>query len=170
MPGPKPVSIELPPCQREALERITRRHLAPQNLLRRVRIVLEASQGRSNTAIADRLQINRDTVITWRRRYAEAQPDLEEVPSEKLGEAIESVLADRPRSGAPPTFSPEEVAQIMALACRDPEETGRPISHWTAGELADEAQKQGIVSTISARTVGRFLKGEGLCGPPPADR
>lgn len=159
MPGPNPVSIELSTREREALNRIVRRQLAPQNLLRRVRIVLEASQGRSNTAIADRLQINRDTVITWRRRYSEAQPDWEEVPSEKLGEVIESVLADRPRSGAPPTFSPEAVAQIMALACRDPEETGRPTSHWTPTELAEEAQKQGIVERISPRTVGRFLKG-----------
>jgi len=159
MPGPNPVSIDLPPRQWEALHRIMRRQLAPQRLVRRARIVLEADQGASNTAIADRLQINRDTVITWRRRYAEAQPDLKDLPSEKLGETIEAVLADRPRSGAPPTFSPEEVAQIMALACRDPEETGRPISHWTPGELADEAQKQSVVETISARTVGRFLKG-----------
>lgn len=161
MTGPKPVFIELPPCQREALKRITRRHLAPQNLLRRVHIVLEANRGRSNTAIAERLAINRDTAATWRRHYAEAQPDLEEAPSEKLGEAIELVLADRPRSGAPPTFSSEEVAQIMALACRDPEETGRPISHWTSGELADEAQKQGIVSRDCVDDLGpqgrRFL-------------
>jgi putative transposase len=159
MPGPNPVSIDLSPRQREALNRITRRQLAPQNLLRRVRIVLEASEGRSNMAIAERLRVNRDTVITWRRRYAEAQPDLEETPSEKLSGAIESVLADRPRSGAPPTFSAEEVAQIMALACRDPEETGRAVSHWTPTELAEEARKQGIVETISPRTVGRFLKG-----------
>lgn len=159
MPGPNPISIDLSPRQREALNRITRRQLAPQNLLRRVRIVLEAGQGRSNTAIADRLQINRDTVITWRRRYAEAQPDLEKTPPDRLGGAIESVLADRPRSGAPPTFSAEEVAQIMALACRDPGETGRAVTHWTPTELAEEARKQGIVEAISPRTVGRFLKG-----------
>lgn len=159
MPGPNPVSIDLSPRQREALHRMMRRQLAPQRLVRRARIVLEADQGASNTAIADRLQINRDTVITWRRRYAEAQPDLKDLPPEKLGAAIEALLADQPRSGAPPTFSAEEVVQIMALACRDPQTTGRPISHWTSAELADEAQKQGIVEIISSRTVGRFLKG-----------
>lgn len=79
---------------------IVRRHLAPQNLLRRVRIVLEASQGRSNTAIAVGTawvhEINRDTASAWRRRYAEAQPNLEEAPSEKLGEVIEPMEPGKP--------------------------------------------------------------------------
>jgi putative transposase len=46
----------------------------------------------------------------------------------------------------------------MALACEPPEASGRPISHWTPRELADEAIKRGIVETISERQVGRFLK------------
>lgn len=165
MPGPNPVPIDLSSQQREALDRIIRRQLAPQRLVRRARIVLEASQEASNTGIANRLQVNRDTVITWRRRYAESQPVLKDLPPDQLGEAIESVLADWPRSGAPPTFSAEEVAQIMALACQDPETTGRPTSHWTPTELAEEARKQGIVETISPRTVGRFLKGSGSAAP-----
>lgn len=165
MPGPNPVSIDLSSQQQEALHRIMRRHLAPQRLVRRARIILEAGQEASNTAIANRLQLNRDTVITWRRRYAEAQPILKDLPPDRLGAAIESVLADRPRSGAPPTFSAEEVTQIMALACRDPETTGRPISHWTPTELAEEARKQGMVERISPRTVGRFLKGGGSAAP-----
>jgi putative transposase len=47
----------------------------------------------------------------------------------------------------------------MALACEDPKATGRPVSHWTPRELADEAVHRGIVLSISPRTVGRFLKG-----------
>lgn len=66
---------------RDALALIARRHLTPQNLLWRLRVVLEASQGCSNTAIAGHLQINRDTAADERRRYAEAKSDLEEVRS-----------------------------------------------------------------------------------------
>lgn len=45
----------------------------------------------------------------------------------------------------------------MALACESPEDSGRPISHWTPRELADETIKRGIVKTISPRHLGRFL-------------
>jgi putative transposase len=45
----------------------------------------------------------------------------------------------------------------MAIACRDPMEYGRPISHWTAHELALELMKLGIVEKISPRQVGRWL-------------
>ena len=48
--------------------------------------------------------------------------------------------------------------QIVAVACRAPCESGRPISRWTPREVADEVRKRGIVETISTRSVGRFLK------------
>lgn len=47
--------------------------------------------------------------------------------------------------------------QLFAIACKKPEDYGRPISHWTARDLADEAIKQGIVTTISPRHVGRLM-------------
>ena len=79
--------------------------------------------------------------------------------SEKaLRKCVEEVLADAPRSGAPATFAPEQVVQIVALACEAPREgSGRAVTHWTPGELADEAVKRGIVGSISPRSVGRFL-------------
>jgi putative transposase len=46
----------------------------------------------------------------------------------------------------------------MALACEPPAASGRPVSHWTAREIADEAVQREIVPSISAASVGRFLK------------
>ncbi len=66
-------------------------------------------------------------------------------------------LADAPRSGSPATFSLEQVLQLFAIACESPENYGRPISHWTSRELADEMMKQGIVESISPRHVGRLM-------------
>jgi putative transposase len=52
-------------------------------------------------------------------------------------------LQDSERVGAPGKFSVEQVIELFALACSPPEDYGRPISHWTARELADEIIKQG---------------------------
>jgi putative transposase len=145
--------------------------------VRRVRIVLEAASGASNTRIAGLLGIDRGQVPTWRKRWLECAPRLiaaEEEAKEKVGEdvddrdgsrkgvliteVVEEVLADEPRPGTPPTFTTEQVVRIVALALEDPrEESGRPITHWSSAELADEAVKRGIVKSISARSVGRFL-------------
>jgi putative transposase len=56
------------------------------------------------------------------------------------------------------SFTAEQIVQIVNLACTPPPQLGRPIDAWTPRELADEAVKQGFVSAISARSVGRFLK------------
>ena len=62
----------------------------------------------------------------------------------------------------------EQIVQIIAVACEPPEHSGRPISHWTVRELADEVQKRGIVATVSPRSVGRFLKrGRVAAAPEP---
>jgi hypothetical protein len=45
---------------------------------------------------------------------------------------------------------------LFAIACEDPGESGRPISHWTTRELADELIKRNIVESISPRHVGRL--------------
>ncbi|MCA1837787.1 MAG: helix-turn-helix domain-containing protein, partial [Actinobacteria bacterium] len=86
-----------------------------------------------------------------------------------ITEVVEEVLADEPRPGTPVTFGPEQVVRIVALACEDPREgSGRPITHWTPPELADEAVKRGIVESISPRSVGRFLGRGGSEAPSEA--
>src|SRR5207245_11559479 len=85
-----------------------------------------------------------------------------------LKQAIEVLLTDEPRPGAPATFTREQFMQIMALACEKPEASDRPVSTWTPRELADEAVKRGIVEQISPRTVERFLKGDRFTAPSPA--
>ena len=71
---------------------------------------------------------------------------------------MEAVLTDEPRPGAPGKFTPEQVTQILAVACEPPEKSGRPITHWTALELTDEVIKRGIVSSISPAQVSRYLR------------
>ena len=168
MPGPKPTPILLTPQQETLLHRITQRHTAPQRLVRRARIILLAGQSASNAQIARKLDLGLKTVKRWRTRWLEALPKLEAAQADAacLGPCIAETLADEPRPGAPPVFSAEQVAQLFALACQAPEKIGRPVTHWSESELADEAIKQGIVETISPRTVGRFLKRSRPQTPP----
>src|SRR6266498_2466849 len=67
-------------------------------------------------------------------------------------------LSDLPRSGKPVRITDEQVCRMVELACEAPERSGRPISQWTAREIADEEKQRGIVETISARHAARLLK------------
>ena len=104
--------------------------------------------------------------VTGFRRWLE----FAEVPLEDL--RVAKRLADAPKPGAPPKFTPEQICQIIALACEKPTDCERPISHWSHSELADEIMRRGIVQSISPRHAGRLLKrGRSQAAPDsvPAD-
>jgi putative transposase len=148
--------------QQAILRTLVRSGTCPQALAQRARMILLAFEGLDNQDIAVQVGSERHAVGLWRRRWADAFPRLVlveccETPS-ALPAAIEGLLSDLPRSGSPGKFTAEQVAQILAVACEVPEASGRPVTHWTPSELADEVIKRGIVASISARQVGRFLK------------
>jgi transposase len=163
MAGPAPKKILLTKRQKKILNKRARCWKCPQRLFRRIQIILLAAMGMNNMNIADELKMSRNTVRLWRDRWHEAQQRL--LAAEQAGwsrkqliSLIEEILADAPRLGAPLKFSPELVVKIIAIACEPPALSNRPISHWTARELADEVIKRGIVPSISVRTVQCFLE------------
>lgn len=160
MAGPQPQPITLSVPQQALLEALLRQASCPQALALRARIVLGAASGQRNEQVAQALDCSLPTVRKWRRRWAAAEAQLAAVEHQPrdLRAVLATVLADAPRSGAPGSFTAEQIVQIINLACMPPTECGRPIDAWTPRELAAEAIKQAIVPTISARSVGRFLK------------
>jgi len=152
MPGPKPPEIELTDEARQGLEKLVRRHNTPQQVALRGRIVLAAADGQNNSQIAEKLEISVPTARLWRNRWLVLQP----ISLDDL--SIEERLEDLPRPGAPAEITAEQRCQIEAMACEEPEDSGRPISHWTAQEIADEIIKRGIVDHISPRHAARLLK------------
>jgi len=163
MSGPQPPAITLSPTQRDILTHLARRATGEHRLVRRSQIILTLAAGANNEQAGRELGLHPQCIRLWRARWLAAAPRLEALEAEgstppALTRAVEAVLADAPRPGTPPTFSAEQLCQIMALACERPEEAGRPVTHWTPPELAAEAVKRGIVDRISARTVGRVLK------------
>jgi putative transposase len=164
MRGPRAAALPISPAQRDVLQRLQRQQTADQRLVRRASILLALADDPRVAAVAQRLHLNRITVRHWRDRWIEAAPDLQraeqdqDLTPQQFRAVLEGLLDDAPRSGGPATFSPEQIVGIVAVACEPPEKSGRPISHWTSRELADEAKKRRIVAEISPRSVGRFLK------------
>lgn len=91
MPRMSPYVIELSEEERGALERMAARYSSPYRDVMRAKIVLYAAQGLSNEEIASRLDLPRQVVSKWRKRFYE-----EGMPG----------LAERPRRGRPAVFSP----------------------------------------------------------------
>src|SRR2546423_7187476 len=169
MPTPQARALHVSPLQQERLQRLVHRTTSAQRLVKRGHIILEAAEGTSNTKIAEHQQVDYETVRRWRDRWYAAESRLQAIEAagkpKLLSQAIEVLLTDEQRPGAPATFTFEQFMQIMALACEKPEEADRPVSAWTPRALADEAVKRGIVTKISSRTVEQFLKGERITAP-----
>ena len=152
MRGPKPPAVNLTDKERQALERLVRRHSTPQQWVLRGRIVLAAADGKNNAQIARDFGITVDTARQWRDRWLALQP----ISLDDL--TIAERLEDLPRPGTPARITADQRCQIEAMACEEPEDSGRPISQWTSREITDEVMKRGIVESISARHAARLLK------------
>jgi transposase len=136
------VPIRLTACERTVLTARARRARGEQRDVLRARIVLAAADGDSNARIATALGASVDTVRKWRGRFQ--------------ADRLEG-LQDRPRSGRPRRFSPVAAVQVKALACELPAQTGVPLAAWTCADLAQQAIERGIVDSVSASTVRRWL-------------
>jgi putative transposase len=162
MPGPKPPEIVVSDAQRRDLERLARAHTTGQQLAVRARIVLLAADGGSTSQVARTLGLDVGTARQGRARWRRSQA----VPPAEL--SVAARLADAPKPGAPARLTPEQVCQIVALACELPAATGRPISQWTGRELADEVVRRGITDRLSPRHAARLLKSRRPAAAPGA--
>jgi putative transposase len=152
MPSPKAMELKLPEKEEKSLESLVRRHNIGQQIALRARIILLAGQGVTNSSIGRQLGVCIRTVQRWRNRWAKGQGiSLDDLSAEER-------LQDMPRPGAPPRITADQRCKIEALACEIPENSGRPISQWTAREIADEIMERNIVETISSRHAARLFK------------
>jgi transposase len=142
-----PFIITVTTLDESVLHARSRSSCSPHRDVIRARIVLAAADGAANTEIAAEVGVHVDTVRKWRRRFATAGL---------------AGLEDLPRSGRRRGFTPVQVAEVKALACTLPAETGAPLSRWSSTELATEVITRGIAETISAATVRRWLAADAI--------
>lgn len=152
MPTPKAQVVKLSEKERQELEKLVSKHQTGQQMALRARIILAANSGQTNTAIAQKYEVKHDTVKLWRNRWVK----LQDIALEDL--SVEQRLSDAPRPGAPARITADQRCKIEALACEQPENSERPISQWTAREIADEVMNRKIVEKISGRHAARLLK------------
>ncbi len=147
MPRTSPYSITLADAERAELEARARRYTSPYSDVVRARIVLYAAEGLGNDEIAARLDTPRQVVSKWRKRFYD----------ERL-----AGLTDLPRGGRPPSFPPDVVVAIKALACELPAKTDTPLARWQSPDLARAAVESGIVASISGTTIWRWLSADAI--------
>lgn len=163
MPHQTAPKIELSEQVRQIVEEIARQRSTEYRLVVRALLILAMADGVGNNELARQHNLDRGVVRNWRNRWLDLSLRLAEVEASGISDGhvralILTGLSDLPRSGTPPTFTAQQIVQIVAVGCEDPANSGRPISHWTPQELADEVVKRHIVARISPASVGRFLK------------
>ena len=96
----------------------------------RARIVLAAASGESNTEIAERLGVHRNTASLWRRRFLEFRLD---------------GLLDEPRPGQPRKITDAKVEEVIAKTL---ETAPKNATHWSTRSMAAEL---GLTQTAVSR-------------------
>src|SRR5690348_13366412 len=108
MPG-KAARITITERQRDILCTLRNAVTAPSHLRQRAAIILLAFAGLRNDEIAERIGLGKRPIGVWRRRWARAWNALTELEccesKADLRRAIEAVLTDDPRPGAPGKFT-----------------------------------------------------------------
>jgi transposase len=144
MRGRKPFPVSILPKDRTLLQQIARSESLAWRDVRRARICLAVAAGGRIQTVAYQVQCSLATVRRTCRRY------------QRLG--LTGLLANSVRSGRPARIAPLQQAKIIQLACSEPLAHGLHITHWASADLARQAVAEGIVPTISARTVRRILR------------
>ena len=70
-------------------------------------------------------------------------------------------LKDAPRGRRPPSFTAADRAEVVALACALPAESGVPLSRWSSPDLARELAARRLLA-VSPSTIGQWLAGDAL--------
>lgn len=143
-------TVKMPEDIRLILSRVARSKTLPARQVQRARIILLAADGFDNMYISKQVALGQDSVSKWRSRFIKKLPLLQEISEKdpaKLAEAVSSFLNDCPRPGQPPHYTDEQIIKILEIACRNPEELGYEVSHWSLNLLVDAVIKEGIVDS-----------------------
>ena len=129
----KASKIELSEDERGYLDRLVRRRKVARGDALRADIVLRASDGLNNSEIADVVGVTRQTVRTWRERFAKHRLD---------------GLDDEPRCGAPRKIGDDRIEEIVVKTL---ETKPKGATHWSTRDMA----KASGVSTSSVQRIWR---------------
>jgi transposase len=111
--------LSMTDVQRDVLETLMRSHTAPVREVRRAQVLLLAADGVSNVEIAERCDVSRPTVLSWRKQF-------ENVGLVRFGEVAEG-------RGRKASIPPEKIAEIVELTLHH---TPEGETHWSTRTMA----------------------------------
>ena len=147
--GKRASSIELSNEEREYLELQTRARTIQAQTVTRARILLLRADAISIDAIADKVGLNRCSVMLCLKKFKEG--------------GIENALFDAPGRGRNAEITDEEKAWIINIACQKPIDFGYAAETWTYAKLTSHIHKTAEaagytrLSTIHKSTVNTIL-------------
>ena len=147
--GKRASSIELSNEEREYLKLQTRARTIQAQTVTRARILLLRADSVSIDAIADKVGLNRCSVMLCLKKFKEG--------------GIENALFDAPGRGRNAEITDEEKAWIINIACQKPIDFGYATETWTYAKLTSHINKTAEaagytrLSTIHKSTVNTIL-------------
>ena len=134
----------------EYLQSLCRCRTIQAQIVDRAKILIYKAQGESNVAIAERIDVNVNTVKLCLKKFKEGGVDL--------------ALYDKPRPGHPVEITDDAVAWIVDLACQRPADLGYSQELWTLKNLHQHIQKNAQeagfprLATITKPMVQKILR------------
>lgn len=145
----KATPLEITGDERDYLETICRTRTIQAQIMNRARIILLKANGESIDDIAEKVGMNRNSVMLCLKKYKEG--------------GVENAIYDTPGRGRNPEITDDEKTWIIDVACRKPTEFGYAAETWTYAKLTShiqqtaEAAKHPRLSTISKTKIVTIL-------------
>ena len=145
----KATPLEITGDDRDYLETICRTRTIQAQIMNRARIILLKANGESIDDIAEKVGMNRNSVMLCLKKYKEG--------------GVENAIYDTPGRGRNPEITDDEKTWIIDVACRKPTEFGYAAETWTYAKLTShiqqtaEAAKHPRLSTISKTKIVTIL-------------
>ena len=134
---------------RTRLETIIRKRTVQAQVATRAKILLLKADGESTDSIANKVDLNRNSVLLCLRKYKDG--------------GIENAIYDAPGRGRNSEITDEEKAWIINVACQRPYELGYSAETWTYAKLTEhinsQAEKNGFtrLSTLTKTSIKKIL-------------
>ena len=135
--------------ERMRLEAITKVRTLQAQTVTRARILLLKADGESVDAIADKVDLNRNSVLLCLKKYTQG--------------GIENAIYDAPGRGRNAEITDDEKTWIINIACQRPGEFGYAAETWTYAKLTEHinktAESAGFIrlSTLSKTSIKNIL-------------
>ena len=145
----KATPLKITEDDRDYLETICRTRTIQAQIMNRARIILLKANGESIDDIAEKVGLNRNSIILCLKKYKDG--------------GVENAIYDTPGRGRNPEITDDEKTWIIDVACRKPTEFGYAAETWTYAKLTShiqqtaEAAKHPRLSTISKTKVVTIL-------------